>query len=67
LIEIPKTTTTSVTLRFDSVYPPRKGTEELVGSLAVTGVYFIEPPAPPGILTVPTDIRQNPALPGTTN
>ncbi len=67
LIEIPRTTTATVELRFDSVYPPRKGSEELVGSLAVTGVYFIEPPAPPGILTVPTEIRQNPALPGTTN
>jgi len=67
LIEFPKTTTNSVTLRFDSVYPPRKGSENLVGSLAVSGVYFIEPPVPPSILTVPTEIRENPALPGTTN
>lgn len=67
LFDIPRTTTTSVTVTFDSVYSPRRGKANIIGSLAVSGIYFIEPPAPPAIVTVPTEIRQKPALPGTTN
>jgi hypothetical protein len=65
LIHLPKTTTKSVTVTFNSVYTPRGGLTNIIGSLAVSGIFFIEPPAPPAIVTVPTEIRQNPALPGT--
>ena len=67
LITFPRTTTSTVTIRIDSVYAPRKGTPSLVGEVAISGVYFLQPPQPPSILTVPTEIRQNPTLPGTTN
>lgn len=66
LIRFPKTTTSRVTLKIDSVYPPRKA-ESLTGEVAISGLYFLEPPQPPGIIRVPTEIRGNPALPGTTN
>ena len=66
LIEFPKTTTLTVVMRIDSVYPPRKA-ESLTGEVAVSGLYFLEPPQPPNIITVPTEIRTNPAIPGTTN
>jgi len=67
LIEFPRKTTASVTITFESVYPPLKESKYLTGSIAVSGIYFIEPPMPPGIISVPTEIRDNPALPGTTN
>lgn len=67
LISFPRTTTLKVTMRIDSVYPPRKGSESLVGEVAVSGLYFLEPPQPPSFLSVPTKVRTDPALPGTTN
>jgi len=67
LIRFPETTTTKVTLTIDSVYPPRKGSANLVGEVAISGIYFLTPPEPPSIISVPTEIRDNPALPGTTN
>lgn len=67
LINFPKTTTQSVTMRIDSVYLPREVNSERMGEVAVSGMYFLEPPRPPAIISVPTEVRRNPALPGTTN
>lgn len=67
LIRFPTTTTQSVTLRIDTVYLPREVNDEGIGEVAISGMYFLEPPRPPDIISVPTEVRQNPALPGTTN
>lgn len=67
LVSFPNKTTRSVTMRIDTVYLPRNLLPEGVGEVANSGLYFLQPPQPPSILSVPTEIRTNPALPGTTN
>lgn len=67
LIRFPTKTTQSVTMRIDTVYLPREIDEVGISEVAVSGMYFLEPPRPPSIISVPTEVRQNPALPGTTN
>jgi|GEM_PF-885734 len=67
LIRFPTKTTQSVTMRIDTVYLPRNTNKIGISEVAVSGMYFLEPPRPPSIISVPTEVRQNPALPGTTN
>lgn len=67
LVRFPKVTTETVRLRIDSVYPPRTPSTDIVSEVAVSGVRFLTPPAPPQFIRLPNDIQPRSSLPGTTS
>ena len=57
LVRFPRVRTKTVTLTIDSVYPPGDSAGDDYGEVAIAGVAFIAPPAPPGVLRLPTEPR----------
>ena len=57
LVKFPRVKTKTVTLTIDSAYPPGDSVGDTYGELAIAGVAFIAPPAPPGVLRLPTEPR----------
>lgn len=64
LVEFPRIRTDSVTLEIVSVYPPSGESLESYGEVALSGVEFIAPPAPPQFLRLPTEMPAPRNLPG---
>ena len=67
LVRFPKVTTQLVRLRIDSVYPPRTPSLDIISEVAISGVRFLTPPAPPQFIRLPNDIQPRNSLPGTTS
>lgn len=67
LVRFPKVTTETVRLTIDSVYPPRTPSTDIISEVAISGVRFLTPPAPPQFIRLPTDIQPRDSLPGTTS
>jgi hypothetical protein len=67
LVRFPKVTTETVRLRIDSVYPPRTPSTNILSEVAISGVRFLTPPAPPEFIRLPNDIQPRDSLPGTTS
>lgn len=68
LVRFPRVTTQNVTLRIDSVYPPLgEDAGSRVSEVAISGLRFLIPPAPPALINVPTEIQPRNSLPGTTS
>jgi hypothetical protein len=65
LVRFPKVTTRTVRLTIDSVYPPRNTPDDISTEVAITGLQFLTPPAPPTLFNLPTDIQPRSSLPGT--
>ena len=57
LVKFPRVRTKVVTLTIDSSYPPGDSAGDSYGEVAIAGVAFIAPPAPPGVLRLPTEPR----------
>lgn len=67
LVRFPKVTTRTIRLTIDSVYPPRKPADSSLAEVAISGVRFLAPPAPPRFINLPNDIQPRTSLPGTTS
>lgn len=67
LVRFPKETTQTVRLTIDSVYPPRTPSIQTMSEVAISGVRFLTPPAPPQFIRLPNDIQPRNSLPGTTS
>ena len=67
LVRFPKVTTETVRMRIDSVYPPRTPSTDIISEVAISGVRFLTPPAPPQFIRLPNDIQPRNSLPGTTS
>ena len=67
LVRFPKETTQTVRLTIDSVYPPRTPSMQTMSEVAISGVRFLTPPAPPQFIRLPNDIQPRDSLPGTTS
>jgi hypothetical protein len=65
LVRFPKVTTRTVRMTIVSVYPPRNAPPDISSEVAITGVKFLTPPAPPTLFNLPTDIQPRTSLPGT--
>lgn len=59
LVKFPRVSTENVTVRIDTAYPPAGSVGDDYGEVAVAGVSFIAPPAPPQVLRLPTEPRSN--------
>ena len=57
LVKFPRVRTKTVLLTIDSVYPPGDSAGDDYGEVAIAGVAFIAPPAPPAVLRLPTEPR----------
>lgn len=57
LVKFPRVKTKNVTLTIDSTYPPGDSAGDDYGEVAIAGVAFIAPPAPPGVLRLPSEPR----------
>lgn len=64
LVEFPRTRTDVVTMEIVTVYPPSGESLESFGEVAISGVEFIAPPAPPQFLRLPTEMPAPQNLPG---
>jgi hypothetical protein len=64
LVEFPRTRTNTVTMEIVTVYPPAGESLESWGEVAISGVEFISPPAPPQFLRLPTEMPSPRNLPG---
>ena len=65
LVRFPRVTTRTVRLTIDTVYPPRNTPDDVETEVAISGIEFIQPPAPPTILNLPTKLEPRTSLPGT--
>lgn len=63
LLRFDDVTTQQIKMRIDSVYPPREGSADRIGEVAISGVQFIEVPQPPKIFAFQNGPRV-PTLPG---
>ena len=57
LVRFPRVRTKTVILTIDSVYPPGDSAGDDYGEVAIAGVAFVAPPAPPGVLRLPSEPR----------
>lgn len=67
LVRFPKVTTQTVQLTIDSVYPPRTPSTQTLSEVAISGIRFLTPPAPPQFIRLPNDVQPRNSLPGTTS
>lgn len=64
LVRFAKTTTRTVRLTINTVYPPRSEPDDLPTEVALSGIQFLMPPVPPTFLNLPTDVQPRTSLPG---
>jgi hypothetical protein len=64
LVEFPRTKTNKVTMKIRTVYPASGESVQSWGEVAISGVEFISPPAPPQFLRLPTEMPAPRNLPG---
>lgn len=64
LVEFPRTKTNKVTMKIRTVYPAAGESVQSWGEVAISGVEFISPPAPPQFLRLPTEMPAPRNLPG---
>lgn len=57
LVKFPRVDTENITMRIDTSYPPAGSVGDEYGEVAIAGVAFIEPPAPPQVLRLPSEPR----------
>lgn len=59
LVRFPRVKTKNVNVTIESTYPPGDSAGDDYGEVAIAGVAFITPPAPPAVLRLPSEPRPN--------